>query len=169
MVKVLSKGAAISALLLSTLLASGQEVGPDQYLESEEDINICSCFEYERGELSSPASIIKSFYNTDSVLTLEVFWMHPVVVAEKIQYDQGLIGIQNREYAITMVEEAMHNDSLLKVTYMIPELTYEEQAQPQMLLFGPLTLTYNRLMNLDKGKCGEYFIPLKGSSLIKED
>jgi|GEM_PF-2846832 len=169
MVKVLSKGAAISALLLSTLFASGQEMGLNQPIENEEVINICGCFEYERGELSTPASIIKPFYNTDSVLTLEVFWMHPVVVAEKIQYDQGILGVQNREYSFTMVEEAMHNDSLLKVTYMIPELAFEEQVQPQMLLFGPLMLTYNRLMNLDKGKCGEYFIPLKGSSTLKED
>lgn len=169
MVKILNKYIATGVLLLSTLFTSGQEMEVTQPLEPAQVPNICNCFEYERGELSTPASIIRPFFNNDSILTLEVFWIHPAVVAAKLQYDQGILAVKNREYEIHMLEETMHNDSLLKVTYMIPELAYEEQAQPQMLLFSQLVLTYNRLINMDQGKCGQYYIPINHTSIVKED
>jgi hypothetical protein len=164
MVKVLKLGlAALFAGALPSVL-SAQEVLPSDSIQGT--VNICDCFEYERGAINKPEISVEIGFNKDSVATLVMHWSPSVLEAERIAFDWGMLGMMDTEYELEFRNEQILNDTTLQAEYVVQGLEYQEFLQPERLTFGTLTFTYNRMIEGPSGRCGEVFIPIVGN---KED
>lgn len=161
MVKVLELGLAVLFAGVFPSGLSAQEVLPSDSIGGL--VNICDCFEYERGALNKPATSVEIGFNKDSVATLVMHWNQSVLEAERIAFDSGMLGIMNTEYELEFRNEQILNDTTFEVEYVVLDLEYQELLQPQRLTFGALTFSYNRMIKGPSGRCGEVYISIVGN------
>ena len=119
----------------------------------------CDCFEAVEKVFGSPFYSVQIVFGADSVATATIIWKSLVVEKGKIPINSPIFRVSNSEYFMESADISLINDTILKANYILPELAYASNLQPQNLILGEYNYIYNRLVNNSQGLlCGEFAI-----------